>query len=352
MPTALALALSLLAQSPALSQPGLTTARPMQIYFIDVDGGAATLVVTPEGESVLIDSGWPGRDDRDPRRIEAVVRNEAKLDHLDHLVTTHWHTDHFGGVEGLSKRLRIDHFWDRGLPDPTAPDGDKANFPDGPAANDPQGLAYRKASEGKRSVLRAGGKLPLRGGAVADVLAASGAGLEGTYPLNRLAGPDPIDLPEDRSDNARSIVLRFHLGQFDFLDCGDLTWNTERSLVRPTDTVGPIDLYQVTHHGLDISNHPTLLATIAPTVTVMNNGPRKGGSPATVRRLRAVPSIQAAYQLHKNQSADLLDNTDPALIANPPGTSGQFIRVVVAPTGDTFTVGIGPDGPTREFAAH
>src|SRR3954463_4457885 len=107
-------------------------ARPLEIYFVDVLGGAATLIITPERESVLIDSGWPGFDDRDPKRIVHVLKDVAGLDHLDHLVTTPWHVDHFGGVEGLSKRIWIGHFWDRGLPDPLAPDGDKANFPDGP----------------------------------------------------------------------------------------------------------------------------------------------------------------------------------------------------------------------------
>src|SRR5262249_30884505 len=120
-------------------------ARPMDLFFIDVMGGAATLIVTPEGESVLIDSGWPGLEDRDPKRIEHVLKGVAKLDHLDHLVTTHWHLDHFGGVDGLARRLRIDHYWDRGLPDPKAPDGDKANYPDGPSASDALGINYRKA---------------------------------------------------------------------------------------------------------------------------------------------------------------------------------------------------------------
>src|SRR3954466_1278868 len=106
--------------------------KKFDIYFIDVMGGAATLIVTPERESLLIDSGWPGQMDRDPIRIERVLKDEAKLDHLDHLATTHWHVDHFGGVAGLAKRVRIDHFWNRGLPDPSAPDGDKAAYPDGP----------------------------------------------------------------------------------------------------------------------------------------------------------------------------------------------------------------------------
>src|SRR3954453_22954105 len=140
-----------------------SSARGLDLYFIDVMGGAATLVVTPERESILIDSGWPGLEDRDPKRIEHVVKEVAGLDHLDHLVTTHWHQDHYGGVEGLSRRVRIDHYWDRGLPDPQAPDGDRANYPDGPRPDDPLGIAYRRASQGKRRALKPGEFLPLRG---------------------------------------------------------------------------------------------------------------------------------------------------------------------------------------------
>src|SRR5271168_4947448 len=117
--------------------------RGLEINFIDVMGGAATLLVTPDRESILIDSGWPGLNDRDPKRIVHVLKDLSGCDHLDHLVTTHWHMDHFGGVEGLARLIRIDHFWDRGLPE----DGDsRLDFPDGPRPNDPLGKAYRAAS--------------------------------------------------------------------------------------------------------------------------------------------------------------------------------------------------------------
>src|SRR4051812_8388667 len=148
--------------------------RGLEVYFIDVQGGAATLLVTPERESILIDSGWPGLNDRDPKRIEHVLKDVAKLERLDHLVTTHWHTDHYGGGEGLARRVTIARFWDRGLPDPGAPDGDRAAFPDGPKSDDPLGVAYRKASEGRRSALSPGDRLPLRGKVEAVVLASGG----------------------------------------------------------------------------------------------------------------------------------------------------------------------------------
>jgi len=322
----------------------------LDIYFIDVLGGAATLVVTPERESILVDTGWRGFEDRDPKRIEHVLKNVAKLDHLDHLVTTHWHADHYGGVEGLAKRVRIERFWDRGLPDPNAPDNDKLAFPDGPKPDDPLGLAYRKASAGRRQTLKAGDSIPLKGSVSLLVLASGGKVIDApTGSANAQCDAAPADLASDPSDNARSLAFRLRMGQFDFFDGGDLTWNIEKQLVCPVDRVGPIDLYQVTHHGLAISNHPTLLQTIAPTVTIMNNGPKKGGDAATVQRLKSIPSIKAAYQVHKNAATGTADNTDSSLIANSDLAGGQFIRVHVTPDGRQFRVGFGEEGATRTF---
>jgi competence protein ComEC len=331
-------------------------ARVLEIYFIDVQGGAATLLVTPERESVLIDSGWPGFDARDPKRIVHVLKDLAGCDHLDHLVTTHWHRDHFGGVAGLAQKVPIAHFWDRGLPE----DGTLGlDFPDGPAADDPLGIAYRSASAGKRTALRAGDSLALKG-VKALVLASGGRVIDPgnasrsrddvqAMPPNPACAKAPPDQPPDRSDNARSLALWFSVGKFQFFDAGDLTWNIEKQLVCPIDLVGPVDLYQVTHHGMDSSNNPILVQTLAPTVSIMNNGSHKGGSAATVHMLKSIPSIKAAYQLHRNAVTGAQDNTDPSLIANEDEAGGTFIRVRVTPDGSKFMVQIGENGPERTF---
>lgn len=322
-------------------------ARGLDIYFVDVQGGAATLVVTPERETILIDSGWPDRFHRSGEAI-AKVLEEIGSDRIDHLVTTHWHLDHWGGVEDLAKRVKIERYWDRGLPE----DGEPGlEFNDGPKDDDPQAIAYRAASKGKRSILRPGDSLPLRGDVSAVVLAASGkvASPPKDAPENPLCASAPAAHPEDRSDNAQSIVLKLRAGTFDFLVCGDLTWNIEKKLVCPHDLIGKIDLYQVTHHGLAISNHPTLLQTIEPLVTVMTNGPRKGGEAEAVHRLRTIPSVQASYQLHRNAQTGDDDNTDPALIVNDNPEGGRYLHVSVSPDGSTFRVKMGADGPERTF---
>ena len=324
--------------------------RTLDIYIIDVLGGAATLIVTPEAESILIDSGWPGLEDRDPKRIEYVLKKVAGLDQLDHLVTTHWHTDHYGGTEGLAKRLKIGKFWDRGLPDLSAPDQDSKDYPDGPKANDPLGIAYRKASEGRRTALEPGDTLPLKGKVEALVLASGGKVINASPNAkpNPFCESAPADMPVDPSDNARSLAFRIKLGAFGLLDCGDLTWNVEKDLVCPTNRIGQIDLYLSTHHGSAISNHPTLIQSIEPIVTIIGNGPRKGGDPQTFQRLKPIPSLKTIYQLHKNAKTGPADNTDPSLIANTSETGGTFIKVSVQPDGRSFDVQIGEDGkPTR-----
>lgn len=322
--------------------------RGLDIYFIDVQGGAATLLVTPERETILVDSGWPNRIHRSGEAIEKVLREVAGLDRIDHYVTTHWHLDHWGGVKNLAERVEIKRYWDRGMPEDREPGLD---FPDGPKEDDPEAIAYRAASKGKRSLLRAGDALPLRGGVSAVVLAASKKVIapKADDPENPLCESAPADHPIDNSDNARSVVLKFQAGKFDYLVCGDLTWNIEKQLVCPRNLVGKVDLYQVTHHGLDISNNPILLQTIEPLVTVMTNGPAKGGDAETVHRLKKIPSIQASYQLHRNAQTGDDDNTDPSLIVNAPGKEGRFLHVAVSPDGSTFRVQMGQDGPERTF---
>jgi len=320
----------------------------LEIYFIDVQGGAATLLVTPERETVLIDCGYATEDDRDPRRIERVLKEVAGLERVDHLVTTHWHRDHAGGVAGLAKRVEIGRFWDRGLPEDGEPG---VEFPIGPGDDDPLGVAYRAASRGKRTVPKPGDSLPLRGDVSAVVLATSKRMIppSADTPINPLCQSPPEHFSVTPGENDWSLALKFRAGEFDFLACGDLTWDYERALVCPHDLIGKIDLFMVTHHGRNTSNNPILLRTIEPIVTVMNNGPTKAGDIETVRALRTIPSIQASYQLHRNIKTGDEGNTDPSLIVNDSPEGGRFLHVSVSPDGSTFRVRMDVDGPERTF---
>ena len=320
-------------------------ARGLEIYFIDTEGGAATLLVTPTGESVLIDCGNPGARDAD--RIYRTSK-EAGLKAIDHLVITHWHLDHYGSVARLSQLMPIHHFYDHGIP--AKLEEDPKNFP----------LliqAYKKASQGKSKTLKAGDEVTLKqveGGPPLRMLCLCGSG--DVVPDKPGAPENPVvreHVPQapDPTDNARSLGFLIGYGEFRFLDLGDLTWNIEYKLVHPTDKIGLVDVYQSTHHGLDISNNPVVLKTVQPRVAVFNNGPRKGGHATVIATLRRLPEAPAIYQMHRNLLASAQENTDAEFIANTEekNCSGEGIKLSVSPDSKTYTVAVGSKGKSRHF---
>ncbi|MFL5240642.1 MAG: ComEC/Rec2 family competence protein [Gemmataceae bacterium] len=322
-----------------------TPSRGLDIYFIDTEGGAATLIVTPLGESVLIDCGNPGV--RDAERIYQVAAKQAGLKAIDHLIITHWHSDHFGGVERLAKRLPIRKYYDHGIPKELAED--PKNFP----------LlieAYKKATAGKSHTLKPGDEVVLKQQKESPALRLSClCGSREVIPDKPGASDNPVakehkPQAEDKTDNARSLGFLLAYGDFRFLDLGDLTWNIEFKLVHPSDKIGPVDVYQVTHHGLEISNNPVLLKTVNPRVAIFNNGPHKGGSPLVTATLRRLPDIQAIYQMHKNLDVAAQENADAEFIANSDeNCRGEFIKLAVTPNSKSYTVMVGANGKPKSF---
>ena len=337
--------------TPPLS--GAAAGKPLEIYWIDSEGGGSTLVITPDGESVLIDAGNP--EGRDAARIHKVATG-AGLKRIDHLVVTHFHIDHFGGVADLAELMPVGTLYDKGLPD--APPDAGGN----PKLWAVSSAPYREAKVERRVQLLAGDLVPLRQsthtGAPKLSLRCLGAN-------QRFATPEGVSLPEnafcgtvppkptDNSDNANSVVLLLQVGEFRFFDGGDLTWNAEERLVCPKNLVGTVDLYQVNHHGLDVSNNPILVKSLAPTVSVMNNGPRKGASKSAMEALREVKGLQAMYQVHENVAGEGAPNAPKEHIANhgdlAKDCAAHGVKCTVSPDAGTYTISVPSRSHSRTF---
>ncbi len=346
--------LVLLAAVSLKAAPSPADGKKLSIYWVDVEGGAATLIVTPAGESVLIDTGMPGV--RDPGRIHRVAREVAGLGKIDHLIVTHMHLDHFGGAAEVAQLIPIGHVHDNGIPDQD-PDGN-ANNRSFPLTIKP----YREMKAERRSILRPGDellerkappgmpKVSLRCVAAKQKFAPPKAGAARSKPN---PGCDNVEAkPVDTSDNANSIALVLEFGSFQFFVGGDMTWNVEAGLVCPLDRVGQVDVFQVNHHGLDVSNNPILVRTLAPTVAVMSNGISKGCGPESFKTLKSTPSIKAIYQIHKNLRRDSENNTLAEHIANPAEQcAANHIELSVSADSKSYTVSIPATKHSASYAS-
>lgn len=350
MKTPLRLSLALFAAC-ALARADQKT-KTLDFHWIDSEGGGSTLIVTPEGESVLIDTGNPGG--RDPARIVAAAK-AAGLTKIDHVIITHWHTDHFGGAAEVAQQIPLGTIHQRSIP---------AGDPDGRASSSFQ-LQIKPFREiaAQRATLAAGTVIPLKSGATKLELRCLAADQKIVAPTaaqakvkNPLTGTGEAK-PADTSDNANSAVFVLSFGAFRFFDGGDLTWNTEAQLVTPHNVAGVVDVYQTNHHGLDASNNPILVRSLEPTVVIMNNGPKKGGGAGSFAAIRSARSVQALYQIHQSHNVPAETNASAEFVANQGNLTGaeaakcpaNLIKMSVAPDGKSYTISIPSGGHTRTF---
>ena len=316
--------------------------RGLDIYWIDVEGGA-TLVVTPARLSILMDAGGQRSDERDARRIQDALR-DAGVERIDYFIASHFHGDHVGGLPALAARVPIGQFVDHG---------------DSVEQSTPRGLAswnaYRSVAEGRRRSVAPGDKLPLRGLEFSFVLA-RGETLPG--PLLPL-GPNPHcdgaalypGLPPDGGgEDARSVGYLVSLGAFQFLNLGAATLDRQYALACPENLLGEVDLYQVPYHGNGVA--PELTWALAPAVAVINNGPRNGGSAEGFRVVAESPRIEDIWQSHRAPDADAAHRADDDLTANlgaEDDRRGHWIKATVAADGRSYSLTNGRNGASRAY---
>lgn len=330
-------------------QPPRSDSGSLEMYFIDVEGGQATLIVGPTGESMLVDTGWPEFGGRDADRIERAAR-DAGVTAIDHLVITHYHDDHVGGIDAIVDRLPVRQVITHGPNNETG----RMSIAVAPIFEN----AIRKIGV-EPTVVRPGDEIPI-GGLEVRVVAADreviGASLPGGGTPNP-ACAGVTQRPPNTSENAASVAMLFTFGDFRFLNLGDLTQDLEYVLACPENRIGEIDLYLTTHHGSAQSNAEVLVHALRPRVAIMNNGARKGGDAAVVQTVLSSPGLEELWMLHFAEAGGDEGNVADPFIANPTDAptatghdTGFGIRVSARSDG-SFTVTNERNGVSRTYPA-
>lgn len=304
-------------------------AQTLEIFVVDTEGGKAMILRTPDGHTMLVDAGYPTKDERDTERIVHAAQDSG-IKSFDYIVATHYDLDHSGNVAQLDARIPGKVFVDHGEPIATLNAKSRAqNY-------EPY---VRAIGNRKRMSVKPGDVIQL-GALKITVVAAGGKAI--SSPLPGAGQPNPLTLDSrptyrDRDDNAGSVGLVYEFGKFRMLDLADLLSSVEYDLVCPRNRIGTVDVFMVSHHGLNVSNARFLVHAVRPKVAIMNNGTTKGGAPETLEILTSSPGFQDLWQLHNSRAAG--ERNAPAdFIANPTDPcEAKLIKLTVQPDGQ-FTV--------------
>lgn len=316
----------------------------LQVYFIDVEGGQATLFVTPEHQSLLIDTGWPGFEGRDADRIVAAAKR-AGITKIDYVLITHFHMDHVGGVPQLTARIPVGTFIDHGENrEPT--DKQTAEVSD----------AYDKVlatGKFKHIVAKPGDTLPIQGMNV-TVISADGNVISDPLPG---AGQENANCknveqyPADKTENGRSLGTLLTFGKLRLLDLGDLTHDQEMKFMCPVEKLGKIDIYIVSHHGSETSGSPAFVYAIEPRISIMDNGAKKGAATSSWDVISKSPKLEGFWQLHYAEGGGSAHNVSNEFIANPDGPdAGHYLELIARPDG-SFSVFNSRTEKTKNYPA-
>lgn len=334
----------LAANAPANAAPA--PEGPLRIVTVDVEGGAATLFVSPEGKSLLIDTGWPdgmrprGAPDASPAPSSADRIAEAAaalgVHRIDYLIVTHYHVDHVGGLKALLGKLPVGVVIDHGPNrEPAPPGASEQSLQWSPSRTYPQYLELTKGI--RRISAKAGDRFQI--GSMSLTVVSSDA-QPIARPLAGAGGPGGAGCAEVKpmakdggEENARSVASVITFGRARIADFGDLSWNVETRLACPVDLVGPVDVLIVTQHGSELSSNPVSVDALKPVVAVMDNGPTKGGDSDPIHTVSQSPRLKGFWRLHASARHPETDGP-PDYIANLEGGSdGHAIEVDVSKDG-------------------
>jgi len=312
----------------------------LDIYFIDTEGGQATLFLLPSGQSMLVDTGFANNAER----IFGVIK-QAGVTVLDYVVITHYHGDHVGGAPDLASRIPIRNFIDHGDYTVELQPNRVTGF-----------AAYQPVRDRARTIVpKPGDSIPLDGLDV-QIVSSSGALLKtkmaaapGSGLPNPLCRGAKLKTPDPTPENQESLGLVVRYGAFRLLDLGDLTWNLEHQLVCPNNLIGTFDVFHTTRHGDPNSGAPQLVHAIRARVAVMNNGERKGGAPEYWQTVRDAPGLEDIWQLHRTAAGGADHNSPEPFLANINETDhGYSLKMSVRMDG-SFTMTNGRTGFSKSY---